>query len=116
MHAYSGETCTDLARLKSAEAVRRERSAGSQRDHAWLAGGPDKVGGEQMDGNRLIAQVLQNWQAIGTQGLWHQDAFLLFMCVLAVVILFFTGTVIGLFTQSLWSIFISSHQATDGES
>jgi hypothetical protein len=69
-----------------------------------------------MDGNRLIAQVLQNWQAMGTQGLWHQDAFLLLMCVLAVVILFFSGTVIGLFVQSLWAIFITSHQATDGES
>jgi RsiW-degrading membrane proteinase PrsW (M82 family) len=33
-----------------------------------------------------------------------------------VVILFFTGTVIGLFIQSLWAIFITSQQATDGES
>lgn len=81
-----------------------------------MAGCQHKLGGKQMDVNRLIAQVLQNWQALGTQGLWHQDAFLLLMCVLAVVILFFTGTVIGLLVQSLWGIFITSHQTTDGES
>ncbi|MFD1121942.1 hypothetical protein ACFQ2T_05465 [Methylophilus flavus] len=68
-----------------------------------------------MDENRLIQQLLQAWQSIGTQGLWHQDAFLVFMCVIAVVMLFFTGTVIGLFLQSLWGIFITHRHSAEAD-
>ncbi|MGP1715945.1 MAG: hypothetical protein ACTS9Y_02095 [Methylophilus sp.] len=68
-----------------------------------------------MDENRLIQQVLQTWQSIGADSLWHQDAFLVFMSVIAVVMLFFTGTVLGLFIQSLWGIFITNHHLTEAD-
>ncbi|HSH97143.1 MAG: hypothetical protein ACAH05_05115 [Methylophilus sp.] len=68
-----------------------------------------------MDENRLIEQVLKAWQCMATEGPLHQDAFLLLMCVIAVVMLFFTGTVIGLFLQSLWGIFVTHHNQTDAD-
>lgn len=52
---------------------------------------------------------------MATEGIWYQDAFLLFMCVIAVGMLFLTGTVIGLFLQSLWGIFITNHNQTDAD-
>jgi hypothetical protein len=68
-----------------------------------------------MDENRLIQQLLNIWQSMASEGLWQQDAFLLFMSVIAVVMLFLTGTVIGLFLQSLWGIFITYHHPTDSD-
>lgn len=52
-----------------------------------------------------IAQILAVWQVLGEQSVWLQDGFLLLMCLLIGVLLFFLGTVIGLFVQSLWGIF-----------
>lgn len=66
-----------------------------------------------MDENRLIQQLLDIWQSMAPQGLWIQDGFLLFTSVIAVVILFFSGTVTGLFLQSLWSIFITHRHHTE---
>ncbi|HSH88166.1 MAG TPA: hypothetical protein VK958_13055 [Methylophilus sp.] len=69
-----------------------------------------------MDENRLMQQLLNIWQAMAPQGLWVQDGFLLFMCVIAVLMLFFSGTVIGLFLQSLWGIFITHRHSVESES
>jgi uncharacterized membrane protein YqhA len=63
-----------------------------------------------MDVNLFMQQLLRIWQSLATLGAWYQDAFLALVCVVAVVMLFLTGTVIGLFLQSLWGIFITSHQ------
>ncbi|HSI46333.1 MAG TPA: hypothetical protein VK950_09145 [Methylophilus sp.] len=69
-----------------------------------------------MDENQLIQQLLSIWQSMAPQGLWVQDGFLLFMSVIAVMMLFFSGTVIGLFLQSLWGIFITHRHTTESES
>lgn len=71
---------------------------------------------KQMDENRLIQQLLSIWQSMAPQGVWVQDSFLLFMSVIAVVMLFFSGTVIGLFLQSLWGIFVTHRHTTESES
>lgn len=68
-----------------------------------------------MDENRLIQQLLNIWESLASEGPWYQDAFLLFMCVIAVVMLFFTGTIIGLFLQSLWGIFVTKYNPTDSD-
>jgi len=60
-----------------------------------------------------LQQVLTVWQSLSGQ-VWQQDAFLLAVCLVACLLLFLTGTVIGLFVQSLWGIFVSSRQ-TDEE-
>jgi len=60
-----------------------------------------------------IQQVLGIWQALSNLGPWQQDAFLLLVCLVACLMLFLTGTAIGLFLQSLWGIFISSRTAID---
>lgn len=70
---------------------------------------------KQMDENRLIQQLLSIWQSMAPQGAWVQDGFLLFMSVIAVVMLFFSGTVIGLFVQSLWGIFVTHRHAVESE-
>lgn len=62
-----------------------------------------------------IQQVLTVWQSLSALGLWQQDAFLLLVCLLACLLLFITGTVIGLFVQSLWGIFVSSRRTADEE-
>ena len=66
-----------------------------------------------MDVNHLIQPLLQTWQAMTTQNVWLQDAFLLLACVITVVMLFLTGTVIGLFLQALWGIFSRKQAETD---
>lgn len=69
-----------------------------------------------MDENKLIQQVLQIWQSLAPQGVWYQDAFLLFISMIAVAMLFFSGTIIGLLLQSLWGIFVTSHQQNETDS
>lgn len=59
-----------------------------------------------------LQQVLAVWLSLSGQG-WQQDAFLLLVCLVACVLLFLTGTVIGLFIQSLWGIFVSSRHADE---
>lgn len=59
-----------------------------------------------------LQQVLAIWLSLSDQG-WQQDAFLLLVCLVACVLLFLTGTVIGLFIQSLWGIFVSSRHADE---
>ncbi len=66
--------------------------------------------------NHLIQQLLKAWQAMALQGPWYQDAFLVFMCMITVVMLFFTGTVLGLFLQSMWGIFITHRRPAETES
>lgn len=65
--------------------------------------------------NRLIQQLLQTWESMADHGVWQQDAFLLLMCLVAVVMLFLTGTVIGLFLQSLWGIFVTGQHQADAD-
>ncbi len=65
--------------------------------------------------NHLIQQLLKAWQAMAPQGAWYQDTFLVFMCVIAVVMLFFTGTVLGLFLQSMWGIFVTHRHPAETE-
>lgn len=62
-----------------------------------------------------IQQILTVWQSLSALGLWQQDAFLLLVCLLSCLLLFITGTVIGLFVQSLWGIFVSSRRTADEE-
>lgn len=64
-----------------------------------------------MEKRTLFEHVLDTWQSL--DGVWQQDAFLLWMCVIVVVMLFSSGAVIGLFLQSLWGIFTSGHQRTE---
>lgn len=59
-----------------------------------------------------LQQVLTVWQSLSAH-VWLQDAFLLLVCIIACLLLFFTGTVIGLFIQSLWGIFISSRHSDE---
>lgn len=59
-----------------------------------------------------LQQVLGMWQSLSGQG-WVQDVFLLGVCLIACLLLFITGTVIGLFIQSLWGIFVSSRHADE---
>lgn len=59
-----------------------------------------------------LQQVLAIWLSLSAQG-WQQDAFLLLVCLVACVLLFITGTIIGLFLQSLWGIFVSSRHADE---
>ena len=59
-----------------------------------------------------LQQVLKVWQSLSGQ-VWQQDAFLLAVCLVACLLLFLTGTVIGLFVQSLWGIFVSSRHADE---
>lgn len=59
-----------------------------------------------------LQQVLTVWQSLSGQ-VWQQDAFLLAVCLLACLLLFLTGTVIGLFLQSLWGIFVSSRRSDE---
>lgn len=59
-----------------------------------------------------LQQVLAVWQSLSAQG-WMQDAFLLLVCLVACLLLFLAGTIIGLFLQSLWGIFVSSRHAEE---
>lgn len=59
-----------------------------------------------------LQQVLAVWQSLSAQG-WMQDAFLLLVCLVACLLLFLAGTILGLFLQSLWGIFVSSHPAEE---
>lgn len=59
-----------------------------------------------------LQQVLTVWQSLSGQ-VCQQDAFLLTVCLLACLLLFLTGTVIGLFLQSLWGIFVSSRRSDE---
>lgn len=59
-----------------------------------------------------LQQVLTVWQSLSAH-VWQQDAFLLAVCLVACLLLFLTGTVIGLFVQSLWGIFVSSRHADE---
>lgn len=69
-----------------------------------------------MNESHLMQQLMQTWQSLASLGGWYQDAFLMLICVIAGVMLFLTGMVLGLFFQSLWGIFFISRQQADNES
>lgn len=62
-----------------------------------------------------MAQILSVWQSLAAQSVWLQDGFLLLMCLIIGLLLFLFGTVIGLFTQSLWGILTTGRQGSDEE-
>lgn len=59
-----------------------------------------------------LQQILVVWQSLSDQ-VWQQDAFLLLVCLVACLLLFLSGTVLGLFVQSLWGIFMSGRHADE---
>lgn len=56
-----------------------------------------------------LQQILAIWQSLADHA-WQQDAFMLLVCLFTCLLLLMTGTVLGLFVQSIWGIFISSRQ------
>lgn len=63
--------------------------------------------------DQWITQMVAAWQAMAAVGPWQQDGFLLLICLLICGMLFLTGTVIGLFVQSLWTIFMECRQLAE---
>ncbi len=65
--------------------------------------------------DQWIQLSLTAWQSVAAFGLWQQNAFLLALCLVTCCLLFLTGTVMGLFMQSLWAILASYRHATEEE-